>query len=122
MMIQFLQKYYKPDDFDCSLMAMSLEVLLMVYRYINSFALPEHLCILSDFNNRNKFLTAKLLKQGYRYHKLLKAFFKFYSRYFELIEKYHVSLKKLLQQGTCISNPEFYGDLVYKFKEKTLEI
>ena len=24
----------------------------------------------TDFNNRNKFLTAKLLKQDYRYHKL----------------------------------------------------
>ena len=35
--------------------------------------------------------------------------------HFELIEKYHVSLKKLLKQG--ISNPEFYGDLVYKFKK-----
>ena len=40
----------------------------------------------NDFNNRNKFLTAKLLKQGFRYHKLLKAFFKFYRRHFELIE------------------------------------
>ena len=30
----------------------------------------------TDFNNRNKFLTAKLLKQGYRYHKLRKAFSK----------------------------------------------
>ena len=28
----------------------------------------------TDFNNRNKFLTAKLLKQGYRYLKLRKAF------------------------------------------------
>ena len=27
-----------------------------------------------DFNNRNLFLTAKLLKQGYRYHKIRKAF------------------------------------------------
>ena len=33
-----------------------------------------------------------------------------------MIEKYYVSLKKLLQQG--ISNPEFYGDLVYKIKTK----
>ena len=33
----------------------------------------------TDFNNRNKFLTAKLLKQGYRYHKLRKAFSKFLS-------------------------------------------
>ena len=69
----------------------------------------------TDFNNRNKFLTDRLLKQGYRYHKLRKAFSKFYRRLFELIEKYHVSLKKLMQQG--ISNPEFYGDLVYKFKK-----
>ena len=28
----------------------------------------------SDFDNRDKFLTAKLLKQGNRYHKLRKAF------------------------------------------------
>ena len=28
-----------------------------------------------DFNTRNKCLTAKLLKQGYRYHKLRKAFY-----------------------------------------------
>ena len=69
----------------------------------------------TDFNNRNKFLTAKLLKQGYWYHKLRKVFSKFYRRHFEFIEKYHVNLKKLLQQG--ISNPEFYGDLVYKFKK-----
>ena len=32
----------------------------------------------TDFNNRNRFLTAKLLKQSYRYHKLRKAFSKFY--------------------------------------------
>ena len=69
----------------------------------------------TDFNNHNKFLTAKLLKQGYRYHNLHKAFSKFYCSHFELIEKYHVSLKKLMQQGIC--NPEFYGDLVYKFKK-----
>ena len=31
----------------------------------------------TDFNNRNKFLTANLLKQGYRYHKLRKTFSKF---------------------------------------------
>ena len=28
----------------------------------------------NDFNNRNLFLTEKLLKQGYRYHKIRKAF------------------------------------------------
>ena len=50
----------------------------------------------TDFNNHNKFLPAKLLKQGYRFHKLRKAFSKFYHRHFELIEKYHVSQKKNL--------------------------
>ena len=30
-----------------------------------------------DFNTRNKVLTAKLLRQGYRYHKLRKAFSNF---------------------------------------------
>ena len=68
----------------------------------------------SDFNNRNLFLTAKLLKQGYRYHKIRKAFSKFYYRHSELIVKYNVGLKTLLQQG--ISDPIFYGDLIYKFK------
>ena len=96
-----------------SLMAMSLNVPLMVYIYLIRFAgASSHV---TDFNNRNKFLTAKLLKQGYRYHKLRKVFSKFYRRHFELIETYHVSLKKLMQQGIC--NPEFYGDLVYKFKK-----
>ena len=40
-----------------------------------------------DFNNRNLFLTAKLLKQGYRHHKIRKAFSKFYHRHSELIVK-----------------------------------
>ena len=62
---------------------------------------------LSDFNCRNKALTAKLLRQGYRYFKL-KAFLKFYRRHSALAEKYSVNLKTLLQQG--ISEPEFYGD------------
>ena len=67
-----------------------------------------------DFNNRNLFLTAKLLKQGYRYHKIRKAFSKFYYRHSELTVKYNIGLKTLLQQG--ISEPIFYGDLFYKFK------
>ena len=67
-----------------------------------------------DFNNRNFFLTAKLLKHGYRYHKIQKAFSKFYHRHSELIVKYNFGFKTLLQQ--VISEPIFYGDLVYKFK------
>ena len=69
----------------------------------------------SDFNCWNKALTAKLLKQCYRYHKLRKAFFYVYRRHIELVEKYNVSLTKLLQQG--ISEPEFDGDLVYRIRK-----
>ena len=67
-----------------------------------------------DYNNRNLFLTAKLLKQGYRYHKIQKAFSKFYYMHSELIVKYNIRLKTPLQQG--ISEPICYGDLAYIFK------
>ena len=69
----------------------------------------------ADFNTRNKLLTQKLLKQGYRYHKLRKTFSKFYRRYNDLISKFQVGLKSLLRQG--LSEPDFYGDLVYKLKK-----
>ena len=63
-----------------------------------------------DFNTRNKVLTAKLLKQGYSYHKLREAFSKFYQRHFDVVSKYNVGLKTLLLQG--FSESEFYGDFV----------
>ena len=53
--------------------------------------------------------------QGYRYHKLRKTFLKFYRRHDGLVEKYKVSLRKLLQQR--MSEPEFYGDLVYRIRK-----
>ena len=47
-----------------------------------------------DLNTRNKVLTAKLLRQGYRYYKIRKLFSKFYRRQFDLVSKYNVGLKK----------------------------
>ena len=64
-----------------------------------------------DFNTRNKCLTAKLLKPGYRYHKFRKASSKLYRRHYDLISNFNVGLKSLLHQG--LQEPEFYGDLVY---------
>ena len=69
----------------------------------------------ADFNARNKCFIAKLLQQGYRYHKLRKTFSKFYRRDYELISKFDVGIKTLLGEG--LSEPEVYGDLVYKFKK-----
>ena len=45
-----------------------------------------------DFNTRNKVSTAKLLRQGYRYHKLRKASSKFNRRHFDIVSKYNVGL------------------------------
>ena len=66
---------------------------------------------LSGFNYGNKAFKAKLLRQGYRNFKLRTAFSKFHYRHSALVVKHIISLKTLLRQG--ISEPEFYGDLVY---------
>ena len=36
-------------------------------------------------------------------------------RHFDIVSKYDVGLKRLLLEG--LSQPEFYGDLVYKFRK-----
>ena len=59
--------------------------------------------------------TMRFLRQWYRYHKIRKAFSKFYRRHFDIVSKYKVGLKTLLLQG--LSEPEFFGDLVYKFRK-----
>ena len=44
-----------------------------------------------------------------------RLFSKFYHRRYKLVSKFKVGLKSLLQQG--LSEPEFYGDLVYKLRK-----
>ena len=114
--------YDKRDDFDFDIVSFPLLDLdiprapsygVYISQVIRFERVSSHVL---DFNNRNSFLTAKLLKQGCRYHKLRKAFSKFYRRHFELVSKYDVGLKTLLLQG--MSEPEYYGDLRYKFRKK----
>ena len=69
----------------------------------------------ADFNTLNNFLTQKLLKQGFWYHKLRKTFSKFYRRYYDLISKFQVGFKSLLRKG--LSEAYFYCDLLYKLKK-----
>ena len=85
---------------------------VFISQLIRFARVPSHV---NNFNTRNKVLTAKLLRQGYRYHTLRKAFSKFYRPHFGLVSKYNVGLKTLLLQG--LSQPEFYGDLVYEFRK-----
>ena len=115
--------YDKLDDFDFDIHVVNFPLLdgdvprrpsygVYISQLIRFARVCSHV---DDFNIRNKCLTAKLLKQGYRYHKLRKAFSKFYRRHYEWISKFNVGLKSLLHQG--LSKPEFHGDLVYKFKK-----
>ena len=67
------------------------------------------------FGARGGGLAAGLLQRGCRCRGLRGTFSKFYRRHYELVSKFNVGLKTLLHQG--LSEPEFYGDLVYKFKK-----
>ena len=62
-----------------------------------------------DFNARNKCLIAKLLKQGYQYHKLKKDFL---SPTPLIGFKIQCRIKVVLHQGLSVPD----NDLVYKFK------
>ena len=94
-------------------MEMFLAPLPVAYIFLKLFVLQESVLMLMT-STTETYLNVKLLKQGYRYHKIRKPFSKFYHRHSELFVKHIIGLKNLLQQG--ISEPIFYGDLVYKFK------
>ena len=79
--------YDKRDDFDFDIVNFpfldgTFPVLpLTRFTFLNLFGLLE--CHVADFNARNKNLTAKLLQQGYRYHKFRKTFSKFYHQHYD---------------------------------------
>ena len=60
-----------------------------------------------DFNARNKSLTAKLLQQGYRYHKLRKTFSKFYRRHYEVWRP---------KTGLSPPPPQYFCFPLYRYK------
>ena len=110
--------YNKRDDFDYEIVNFqifngdvprSTTYVVYISQLIRFARASSHV---ADFNTRNKSLTQKLLKLGYRYHKLRKTFSKCYPQYYDLISKFQIGLKSLLCQG--LFEPEFYGDLVYK--------
>ena len=49
-----------------------------------------------DFNTRNKVLTAKLRRQGYRCHIIREAFSNFFRWHFDIVSIYNVGLKTFL--------------------------
>ena len=89
--------YDKRDDFDFDIVNFPFLDFDVPRRasygvYISQLIRFSRVCNhVTDFNARNKCLTAKLLQQGYRYNKLRKTFSKFYRRHYELISKYDSS-------------------------------
>ena len=115
------KSYDKRDDFDFEIVNFpfldgdvprSTSYGVYISQLIRVARAPSYI---TDFHTRNKLLSQRLLKQGYLYHKLSKTFSKFYRRYYDVISKFQVGLKSLLRHG--LSEPEFYGDLVYKLKK-----
>ena len=84
-------------------MGIFLALHLTVSLYHSLFGLLECLVMSLTLTLRNQI------------HKLRKKLSNFYRRHFDLVSKFNTGLKSLLKQG--ISEPEFYGDLVYKFKK-----
>ena len=105
--------YDKRDDFDFEIgnfpfrdgdVPLSTSYGVIISQLIRFARASSHV---ADFNTRNKLLTQKLRK----------TFSKFYRRYYDLISKFQIGLKSLFRQG--LSEPEFYGDLVYRLKKIT---
>ena len=62
---------------------------MFISRNLFSSSVSSHV---SELNTRNNLLSAKLLNQGYRYLKLRN-----FRRHFDLVSKFKVGLKSLLQ-------------------------
>ena len=83
--------YDKRDDFDFDIVNFpfldgdvphSISYGVYISHHIRFARVSSHV---ADFNARNRGLTAKLLRQGYQYHKLRKTFSKLYRRHYELV-------------------------------------
>ena len=87
--------------------------------YISQFNHFARVCSInvSDLNNRSKLSISYIYKSIFKKKKKKKKK-ELYHRYSELILKYDISLKTLLQEG--ISEPVSSGYLVYKCKPTVL--
>ena len=101
MIVFIFENSVNPYNAKCGILSgSSLFAKVLVYKYFAANCFARVSSNISDLNNNNQYLTAKLLKQGYQYHKLRKAFSRLFQRHSELIIKYNVGLKTLLQQGS----------------------
>ena len=86
----------------CSFQMLTNLILSKLPQLIRLVQVSSHV---DDFNTRNKVMTQKLLRHGYRYHKIRKAFSKIYRRHFDKVSKYNVGLKNFFCKA--FQNPNF---------------
>ena len=103
--------YDKRDDFDFDIMNFpfqygdvprSRSYGVYISQLIRLARVSSHV---DEFNTHIKVFTAKLFRQGYKYHKDRKIFSKFYRRLFDIVS------------NKGLSESDFCGDLVYKFRK-----
>ena len=85
-------------------------VMFLALHPMESISLNSFVLLDTDFNTRNKLLTQNFLNNAISIINFAKPFL-----YYDLLSKFQVRLKSILHQG--LSEPEFYGDLVYKLKK-----
>ena len=85
--------YDKRDDFDVDIVNFpfldgdvprSTSYGVYIFQLIRLARESSHV---DDLNTHNNVLTANFLRQGYRYHKIRKAFSNFYRRHFDKVSK-----------------------------------
>ena len=111
------------SDFNCAFLYFISEFYKTSINYSHSeyvaFYHSNYRSVL-DFSSKNLELTSKLLTQGYKYHKLRKTFEKFFRSYSDLFSTFgEISFQEYVTEG--ISQPVFYGDLVYKLRRVRCE-
>ena len=104
------------SDYPDFLFGMFSGVPHMGYTYLNLLDSPELLQILVTLIAVIKSLLPYFLGKAIIILNFVRRFRNFIAdTYSALVEKFCVSLTTLLQQG--VSEPEFYGDLVYRFRK-----
>ena len=114
--------YDKRDDFDFDIVNFPFlygdvprRTSYGVYIYLNLLDSPGLLQILMTLTTVIKPLLPNFFGRAIIILNFVRRFRFFFRRHSAFSEKYSVSLKTLLQQG--ISESEFYGDLVYRFRK-----
>ena len=112
--------YDKRDDFDFDIVNFPFLDGDVPHRasygvYISQLIRFARVCNhVADFNARNKCLQPHFFSRAVGIINFQKLFLNFIADTYELISKFNVGLKALLREG--LSEPEFYGDLVYKLQ------